>query len=95
MSGRAATARSPLTSPARFPTVRHWLRPQRGRHVDWLRRRGLTAAHRFDPDVVGGSAAEPTALGDAVLALAGAVLAVDQHLVRGRLLTRSPPTDRQ
>ena len=84
-------------------TVRRWLRQVRGRHVDWLRRRGLAAAYRVDPDVLGDLAAQPTALGDAVQAFAGAVRAhrrrIEQHiepwpliniLVGGRLLTPVP-----
>jgi hypothetical protein len=83
--------------------VRRWLRQVRGRHVDWLRRRGLAAAHRLDPDVLAGLAEQPTALGDAVQALAGAVRAYrrrfEHHaepwpliniLVGGRLLTPVP-----
>ena len=84
-------------------TVRRWLRHVRGEHVDWLRRQGLAAAHRVDPDVVRGLVAQPTALRDAVQALAGAVRAYrrrfEHHaepwplinvLVRGRLLTPVP-----
>jgi hypothetical protein len=83
--------------------MRRWLRRVRGRHVDWLRRQGLAAAHRVDPDVLAGLTVQPTALGDAVHALAGAVCAhrrwFEQHtepwsliniLVGGRLLTPVP-----
>lgn len=84
-------------------TVRRWLRRVRGRHVDWLRHQGIAAAHRVDPDALGGLAEQPTALGDAVHALAGAVHAYRRRfehraepwpliniLVGGRLLTPVP-----
>jgi hypothetical protein len=56
-------------------TVRRWLRGARGDHVEWLRRQGMERAFGLDPGVLAGVAAQATALGDALCALAAAVLA--------------------
>ena len=56
-------------------TVRRWLRRVRGEHVQWLRRRGVHHTHALDPEVLTGLLAQPSGLGDAVQALAAAVVA--------------------
>lgn len=63
-------------------TVRRWLRRVRGEHVNWLRRRGVELAHTFDPDVLTGLVAQPSPLGDAVQALAAAVVAYRRRFGR-------------
>jgi hypothetical protein len=86
-------------------TVRRWLRRVRGRHVEWLRRQGIEHTYRFDPDLIGDLPVQPTALGDALMALAGAVRAWRRRFARhaeawtligvftgGRLLGRAPAT---
>ena len=93
----AADLRRPVS------TVRRWLRRVRGEHVHWLRRRGVQHAYAFDPDVLTGLVAQPSALGDAVQALAAAVVAYRHRfaspvepwalivvLVGGRLLATAP-----
>lgn len=84
-------------------TVRRWLRRARNEHLNWLRNVGLHHARRFDPDVIANLVPQPTALGDALHALAAAVHAYRRRferqtepwplitvLVRGRLLTPVP-----
>ncbi|HEX9339517.1 MAG TPA: hypothetical protein VF892_26675 [Pseudonocardiaceae bacterium] len=61
------------------------LRAVRGRHADWLRARGVEHASRLDPAVLADLPAQPTALGDALSALAAAV-----HACRRRLHSRAP-----
>jgi len=86
-------------------TVRRWLRRVRGTQVGWLRRRGIEHAVRFDPDVIGDLPVQPTELGDALVALAGAVWAYRRRFARparvwaligvftgGLLLGPTPPT---
>jgi hypothetical protein len=84
-------------------TVRRWLRRVRGEHVSWLRRRGVHHAYTLDPEVLTGLLAQPSALGDAVQALAAAVVAYRRRFehpvepwaliavfVGGRLLATAP-----
>ncbi|MEV6927596.1 hypothetical protein AB0M46_24270 [Dactylosporangium sp. NPDC051485] len=84
-------------------TVRRWLRRVRGEHVTWLRRRGVHHAHTLDPDVLTGLVPQPSPLGDAMQALAAAVVAYRRRFdhpadpwalivvfVHGRLLTPAP-----
>jgi transposase-like protein len=56
-------------------TVRRWLRRARGRHAEWLRRQGVAHAGRLAPEVLADLVAQPTVLGDALQALAAAVVA--------------------
>jgi uncharacterized protein DUF6431 len=56
-------------------TVRAWLRRARGGHVDWLRRQGVEHAALLDPDVLNHTAPAHTELGEALTALAAAVVA--------------------
>jgi hypothetical protein len=63
-------------------TVRGWLRRVRGPHVEWLRRRGIDHASRLEPEVLNDVATEPTKLGDALAALAAAVLAYRRRFTR-------------
>jgi transposase-like protein len=84
-------------------TVRRWLRAARGPHLGWLYRQGTEHAVRLDPEVLAaGLDPQPTALGDALVALAAAVAAWRRRFTRharawtligvftrGRLLT--PP----
>jgi hypothetical protein len=44
--------------------------------LDWLHRQGIEHAFRFASEVLGEVVAQPTALGDALTALAAAALAV-------------------
>ncbi len=84
-------------------TVRQWLRAVRGRHGQWLYRQGVEHTARLAPEVLAEIAAQPTELGDALTALAAAVLAFRRRLHRrlpswtlvgiltgGRLLTPAP-----
>jgi transposase-like protein len=84
-------------------TVRRWLRAVRGRHGQWLYRQGVEHAARLAPEVLDEIATQPTELGDALTALAAAVLAVHRRFGRrlpswtivgiltgGRLLTPAP-----
>lgn len=63
-------------------TVRRWLRAARGRHLAWLHRRGVERAAVLHPDVLAGLDAQPTELGDALLALAAAVAAWRHRFAR-------------
>jgi transposase-like protein len=57
-------------------TVRRWLRRARDPgHVERLRRRGVQRAAEFDQEVINGLRVQPTALGDALEALAAAAVA--------------------
>lgn len=84
-------------------TVRRWLRRARGEHVDWLRRRGVEHVRTLDPDVLTGLVAQASQMGDAVQALAAAVVAYRRRFgrpvepwaliaafVQGRLLATAP-----
>jgi hypothetical protein len=63
-------------------TVRRWLRAIRGEHGRWLYRQGVEHASRFAPEVLGEVVAQPTELGDALTALAAAVLAFRRRFAR-------------
>jgi hypothetical protein len=84
-------------------TVRRWLRAVRGEHGRWLYRQGVEHTARLAPELLAEVAVAPTELGDALAALAAAVLAVGRRLGRvaptwslvgiltgGRLLTPAP-----
>lgn len=84
-------------------TVRRWLRAVRGRHGRWLYRQGVEHTARLAPELLAEVVVQPTELGDALTALAAAVLAVGRRLgqlaptwslvgilTRGRLLTPAP-----
>jgi hypothetical protein len=84
-------------------TVRRWLRAVRGEHGRWLYRHGVEHASRFAPEVLGEVVAQPSELGDALTALAAAVLAFRRRFARrvpswtlvgiftrGQLLTPAP-----
>ena len=84
-------------------TVRRWLRAVRGAHRRWLYRQGVEHTARLAPELLAEVVAAPTELGDALAALAAAVLAVDRRLGRmappwnligiltgGRLLAPTP-----
>ena len=84
-------------------TVRRWPRRVRGEHVTWLRHRGVHHAHTLDPDVLTGLVPQASPLGDAVQALAAAVVAYRRRFehpvepwplivvfVHGRLVTPAP-----
>jgi Domain of unknown function (DUF6431) len=84
-------------------TVRGWLRRARGGHLDWLRRQGVERAVLLDPDVLNNTAPADCELGEALTALAAAVLAWRRRFARhvdawtlvgvftgGRLLTPVP-----
>jgi hypothetical protein len=81
------------------------MRRVRGRHVQWLRRQGIEHIVRFEPEVLGDLPVQPTELGDALMARAGAVHAWRRRFARqaeawtligvftgGRLLGRAPAT---
>ena len=64
-------------------TVRRWLRAARGTHPGWLYRQGITHAAQLDPEVLAtGPSPQPTALGDALAALAAAVTAWRHRFAR-------------
>lgn len=64
-------------------TVRRWLRAARGSHPGWLYRQGISHAAQLHPEVLtGGLAPQPTALGDALVALAAAVAAWRHRFAR-------------
>jgi hypothetical protein len=84
-------------------TVRRWLRAVRGPQGRWLYRQGVEHTARLAPELLADVAAQPTELGDALTALAAAVLAVGRRvgrvaptwslvgiLTRGRLLAPAP-----
>jgi hypothetical protein len=84
-------------------TVNRWLRSARGEHVTWLRGRGVHHAHTLDPNVLTGLVPQAGPLGDAMQALAAAVVAYRRRFeppveawalivmfVNGRLLTPAP-----
>jgi hypothetical protein len=84
-------------------TVRRWLRRVRGEQVAWLRRRGVHHARSLGPDVLNGLVPQSSPLGDALQALAAAVVAYHRRFehqiepwplivafVHGRLLTPTP-----
>ena len=56
-------------------TVRRWLRAARGDHIEWLRCVGVQRTFELDKDLLTGLSPQATALGDALCALAAAVLA--------------------
>lgn len=56
-------------------TVRRWLRAARGDNLEWLRRVGVQRTFDLDQDLLAGLSPQATALGDALCALAAAVLA--------------------
>jgi hypothetical protein len=83
--------------------VRRWLRRARSEHLSRLRRRGVQHARTLDPDVLTGLVAQASELGDAVQALAAAVVAYRRRFTRpvepwaliavfvhGRLLATAP-----
>jgi hypothetical protein len=92
------------TDPGRpVSTVRRWLRAVRGAHGSWLYRQGIEHTARLAPELLADLVAAPTELGDALTALAAAVLAVGRRLgrvapnwslvgvfTRGRLLAPAP-----
>jgi hypothetical protein len=61
-------------------TVRRWLRSVRGAHTDWLHAQGVTWIHRIDREAFATIIPAPTALGDALTALAAAALALQTRL---------------
>lgn len=63
-------------------TVRRWLRGVRGDQVEWLRRQGVQRTVELDPELVAGVVVQATALGDALYALAAAVLAWRRRFAR-------------
>jgi hypothetical protein len=84
-------------------TVRRWLRAVRGPHGHWLYRQGVEHTARLAPELLADVTAQPTELGNALTALAAAVLAVGRRLgrvaptwslvgilTRGRLLAPTP-----
>lgn len=84
-------------------TVRRWLRAVRGPHGRWLYRQGVEHTARLAPELLADVVVAPTELGDALTALAAAVLAVGRRfspvaptwslvgiLTCGRLLTPAP-----
>jgi hypothetical protein len=84
-------------------TVRRWLRAVRGPHGRWLYRQGVEHTARLAPELLAEIGAQPTELGDALTALAAAVLAVGRRFPRaaatwslvgaftcGRLLAPAP-----
>lgn len=84
-------------------TVRRWLRAVRGPHGRWLHRQGVEHTARLAPHLLADLALAPTELGDALTALAAAVLAVGRRLgqvaptwslvgilIHGRLLRPAP-----
>ena len=84
--------------------MRQWLRVVRGRHGQRLYGQGVEHAVGLAPEVLAEIAAQLTELGDALTALAAAVLAFHRRLHRrlqswtlvgiltgGRLLTPAPP----
>jgi hypothetical protein len=62
-------------------TIRRWLRRAR-RRAEWLRLRGVDHAAALDPDLLAGLHPRPTALGDALGALAAAVHGTRRRLDR-------------
>jgi hypothetical protein len=84
-------------------TVRRWLRVVRGEHGRWLYRQGVEHTARLAPELLAEVVVARTELGDALTALAAAVLAVSRRLgpvaptwsvlgilTRGRLLASAP-----
>ncbi|WP_223840070.1 DUF6431 domain-containing protein [Saccharopolyspora pogona] len=63
-------------------TVRHWLRGVRGDQVEWLRRQGVQRTFELDQDLLVDLTVQATALGDALCALAAAVLAWRRRFAR-------------
>jgi hypothetical protein len=67
-------------------TVRRWLRRVRSERVNWLRMIARHHARRFDAFVIAGLVPQPTALGDALQALAAAVYAYRRQFEPDRTL---------
>jgi hypothetical protein len=63
-------------------TVRAWLRRARGAQVAWLRRRGDERAAALDPHFLGEEHAAGNPLGEALRALAAAVIAYRRRFAR-------------
>ena len=64
-------------------TVRRWLRAASGTHPGWLYQQGISHAAQLDRDVLAaGFDPQPTALGDALVALAAAVAAWRRRFAR-------------
>jgi transposase-like protein len=63
-------------------TVRRWLRGARGDQVEWLRRQGVLRTFELDQDLLADLVPQVTALGDALCALAAAVLAWRRRFAR-------------
>jgi hypothetical protein len=64
-------------------TVRRWLRAARGTHPDWLYQQGISHVAQLDPEVLAaGLDPQPSALGDALVALAAAVAAWRRRFTR-------------
>jgi hypothetical protein len=64
-------------------TVRRWLRAARGPHSGWLYRQGIGHVAQLDPEILAtGFDPQPTALGDALVALAAAVAAWRRRFAR-------------
>lgn len=63
-------------------TVRRWLRAARGDHIEWLRREGVQRAFHLDQDVLVELGAQAKALGDALCALAAAIVAWRRRFAR-------------
>lgn len=63
-------------------TVRRWLRAARSPHLHWLRRQAVQRAADLHPAVLADLDASPTALGDALAALAAAVAAWRHRFAR-------------
>jgi hypothetical protein len=63
-------------------TVRRWLRAVRGEQAEWLRCQGVRRTFELDQDLLAGLVPQATALGDALCALAAAVLAWRRRFAR-------------
>jgi transposase-like protein len=63
-------------------TVRRWLRAVRGQHGRWLYRQGVEHTARLAPELLTEIDVAPTELGDALTALAAAVLAAGRRFTR-------------
>lgn len=61
-------------------TVRRWLRSVRGDHTAWLHAQGVAWIHRIDREVFATITPAQTELGDALIALAAAALAIRARL---------------
>lgn len=62
--------------------MRRWLRGVRGDQVEWLRRQGVQRTVELDQELLAELVVQATALGDALCALAAAVLAWRRRFVR-------------